>query len=242
MRPGSRSRSSTATSARSGSSTSRASTRRGGGCGRCSPRSCSSSAQAVPVPRRQMALRLRQAAQRPAAEPLDPGSDRGRRGSRDRSGTCAGTCATCTTSWPTASGRRRPRAAIAADRDPDAEAWIFLGRHPAPLGRRPPRRPARRRRLRRDRRPTHPLALRQRLNRFASQRSTRLATNQAGQVREGAPNPTHAASGVLARIRICFRRSGCRLRLSGAHGTSPAAAPGTIRVRQAATKATLRGS
>ena len=56
------------------------------------------------------------------------GCRRSRRRARTRrsGATCASTCARCTTSSPTWSAARRRPAASVPDRDPDAEAWIFI--------------------------------------------------------------------------------------------------------------------
>ena len=43
-----------------------------------------------------------------------------------RRGSCAGTCATCTFQWARCSGAARRRGRFAGDRDPRAEAWIFI--------------------------------------------------------------------------------------------------------------------
>ena len=59
-------------------------------------------------------------------EPLDAGDHGGGRGRRDPPLRPRATCARCTTSSRTSSGACRPRAAIHPDRDPDAEAWIFV--------------------------------------------------------------------------------------------------------------------
>ena len=128
-RPVSPSRSSIATSPRSGSSTSPASRRRGVACGSA----FDANARRAGRPRGgRRDRRWRRASSAPPAEvkpadALDPGADRGRRGRGDPGATCAASCATCTTTSPTAIRRAQAAGGVRRRPRPDAEAWIFLG-------------------------------------------------------------------------------------------------------------------
>ena len=113
---------------------------------------------------------------------LDPGADRGGRGPGDPRATCAGSCATCTTSSPTRSGARRRReacrpTAIPRRRRGSSSAAALLLSFADRLGGLLDRRG-----LRRDRGPAPPLAHRHRLERGYCQRTqSRSPLNQAGK-------------------------------------------------------------
>ena len=94
---------------------------------------------------------------------------------------------------------RRAQAAggVPADRDPDAEAWIFVGAALLHLVRRPPRRPARPGRVQPHGGRAPPLAHRLGLE----QRNDRAGVGHA--IAGGEADPL----GVLARTGICSRRS-----------------------------------
>ena len=201
-RPGSPSRSSTATSRRSASSTSRVSTRRGRPLRRgVRDAKLEELGDAECGRRRSGSVARLHAAGGSAAESLDPGSDRGGGGRGDRAATCAGTCARCTTSSPTASGGRRRRAASPADRDPEAEAWIFVAgvlllsvgdRLGGLLGAG---------RLRRIAAERHPLAVRRRLEHAPRSRPGRRAPGRRSRRFRG----LGADRDLLRRSRSCLR-------------------------------------
>ena len=62
-----------------------------------------------------------------AGDAVDPGTDGGRRRREDSAPSCAGRCVRCTTTSQPRLRRAQVAGGVPQDRDPDAEAWVFVG-------------------------------------------------------------------------------------------------------------------